>query len=140
MLTVQWQLLTPHLGAAVPAILDEWSSDLKEEYEQLLQIGANEWQRLAQGCDLESAQYAVPLGFGLRYTLELNAREAMQLIELRSGREGHTSYRAIALAMHAQISEVHPAIGLAMQHVDHSQTPGLERLLSEVRNEKRKPS
>ena len=43
--------------------------------------------------------------------LDLNAREAMQLIELRSGREGHPSYRAVAHEMHAQIAAVHPAVG-----------------------------
>ena len=36
--------------------------------------------------------------------LDLNAREAMHLIELRSGREGHPSYRAVAHEMHAQIA------------------------------------
>ena len=33
--------------------------------------------------------YALCLGYRIRYVLDLNAREAMQLIELRSGREGH---------------------------------------------------
>jgi hypothetical protein len=40
--------------------------------------------------------------------LDLNAREAMQLIELRSGRKGHPSYQADVHEMHAQISSVHP--------------------------------
>ena len=35
------------------------------------------------------ALYALCLGYRIRYVLDLNAREAMQLIELRSGREGH---------------------------------------------------
>ena len=37
---------------------------------------------------------------GSATTLDLNAREAMHLIELRSGREGHPTYRAVAQAMH----------------------------------------
>ena len=52
--------------------------------------------------------YALCLGYRIRYVLDLNAREAMQLIELRSGREGHPSYRAVAHEMHRQIAEVHP--------------------------------
>ncbi len=40
--------------------------------------------------------------------LDLNAREAMHLIELRSGREGHASYRAVALEMLDPIAAVHP--------------------------------
>ena len=41
--------------------------------------------------------------------LDLNAREAMHLCELRSGREGHPTYRAVAQAMHERIAAVHPA-------------------------------
>ena len=58
-----------------------------------------------------AAPYALCLGYRIRYVLDLNAREAMQLIELRSGREGHPSYRAVAHEMHAQIAAVHPAVG-----------------------------
>ena len=36
-----------------------------------------------------AAAYALCLGYRIRFVLDLNAREAMQLIELRSGREGH---------------------------------------------------
>ena len=47
--------------------------------------------------------------------LDLNAREAMQLIELRSGREGHPGYRAVAHEMHALIEAVHPSVAGAMR-------------------------
>ena len=57
----------------------------------------------------------------------------MQLIELRSGREGHPSYRAVAHEMHAQIAAVHPAVAAAMSHVDRETEPRLERILSEMR-------
>ena len=40
----------------------------------------------------------------------MNAREAMHLTELRSAREGHASYRAVAQAMHDAIADVHPTI------------------------------
>ena len=70
--------------------------------------------------------------------LDLNAREAMHLIELRSGVEGHPAYRAVAHRMHALIAEHHPAVAAAMTHVDHSAEPRLERLLSEMRQESRR--
>jgi thymidylate synthase ThyX len=70
--------------------------------------------------------------------LDLNAREAMQLIELRSGREGHPSYRAVAHEMHAQIAAVHPAVAGAMRHVDVKTEPRLERILSEMRTQARR--
>ena len=79
------------------------------------------------------ALYALCLGYRIRYVLDLNAREAMHLIELRSGREGHPGYRAVAHEMHRQIEQVHPAVAQAMRHVDTTAEPRLERILSEMR-------
>ena len=59
----------------------------------------------------------------------------MQLIELRSGREGHPTYRAVAHEMHAQIAAVHPAVAGSMRHVDTDTEPRLERILSEMRTQ-----
>jgi thymidylate synthase ThyX len=69
--------------------------------------------------------------------MDMNARAAMQMIELRSGREGHPSYRAVAHEMHRLIAEAHPAVGAAMRHVDRETEPRLERILSEMRTEAR---
>jgi thymidylate synthase ThyX len=99
------------------------------------EVSAAEWERLAgEGREREAA-YALCLGFRIRYVLDLNAREAMQLIELRSGREGHPSYRAVAHEMHRLIAQVHPAVGAAMTHVDTTAEPRLERILSEMRTQ-----
>ena len=73
--------------------------------------------------------------YRIRYVLDLNAREAMQLIELRSGREGHPSYRAVAHEMHRAIGEHHPGVAGAMSHVDDEAEPRLERILSEMRTQ-----
>ncbi|HSO98536.1 MAG TPA: FAD-dependent thymidylate synthase, partial [Solirubrobacteraceae bacterium] len=135
MLTVQWQPLGPDLGAGVPEQVDE--AGLGDEYRRALETSEREYHRLA-GCGLTAAApYALCLGFRIRYILDLNAREAMQLIELRSGREGHPSYRAVAHEMHAQIASVHPAVARAMSHVDTSAEPRLERILSEMRTQLR---
>ena len=64
----------------------------------------------------------------------------MHLCELRSGREGHPTYRAVAQAMHERISQVHPAVAAAMDHVDHSSEPRLERILAEMRQHERRAS
>ena len=77
-------------------------------------------------------------GYRLRYVLDMNAREAMHLVELRSGREGHPGYRAVAHAIHGEIARVHPAVAEAMDHVDTGSEPRLERILSEIRTESRR--
>ena len=80
----------------------------------------------------EQAQYAVALAFRIRYVMQMNAREAMHLIELRSGPQGHPSYRRVAHEMHRLINEVagHTTIAGAMTYVDFSDTD-LERLEAE---------
>ena len=78
------------------------------------------------------SQYVVALAFRISYTMQMNAREAMHLIELRSGPQGHPSYRRVAHAMARLIREQagHRAIADAMQYVDFSDTD-LERLEAE---------
>jgi thymidylate synthase ThyX len=132
MLTVQWQSLTPDLGADVPEQVE--LAGCGDDYRRALELSAREYRRLFDAGLRTAAPYALCLGYRIRFILDLNAREAMQLIELRSGREGHPSYRAVAHEMHAQISAVHPAVGALMTHVDRETEPRLERILAEMRS------
>ncbi|MGH2956244.1 MAG: FAD-dependent thymidylate synthase [Solirubrobacterales bacterium] len=136
MLTCQWQRLTPDLGAGVPEEVGD--AGLGDDYQRALEISRGEFDRLSNAGLRDAAPYAICLGYRIRYVLDLNAREAMHLIELRSGREGHPTYRAVAHAMHERIATVHPAVAAAMTHVDHSQEPRLERVLSEIRTHRRR--
>ncbi len=133
MLTVQWQRLTPHLGAGVPDEVQ--AAGCGDLYRHALEVSRSEWERLVGEGREREALYALSLGYRIRYVLDLNAREAMQLIELRSGREGHPSYRAVAHEMHRLIAQVHPAVAGAMTHVDTEAEPRLERILSEMRTQ-----
>jgi thymidylate synthase ThyX len=135
MLTVQWQSLTPDLGAAVPEQVE--LAGCGDDYRHALEISRREYERLVGRGLASAAPYALCLGYRIRFILDLNAREAMQLIELRSGREGHPSYRAVAQEMHAQIASVHPAVAASMSHVDRSTELRLERILSEMRAQAR---
>ena len=103
LLTCQWQQLGCDLGAEIPEeVIDAGYGDA---FREGLEVSRTEFERLrSQGFE-QQATYAVSLAYRIRYLLDLNAREAMHLIELRSGREGHASYRAVALEMYEQISE-----------------------------------
>ncbi|WP_320672296.1 FAD-dependent thymidylate synthase [Patulibacter defluvii] len=135
MLTVQWQRLTPELGAEVPDEVERAGGG--DDYRRALARSAEAWQALVDAGRPREASYAVALGYRIRYVLDLNARAAMQLIELRSGREGHPSYRAVAHEMQRLIGEVHPTVAAAMRHVDTTTEPRLERMLSEMRADAR---
>jgi thymidylate synthase ThyX len=133
MLTAQWQALTPHLGAEVPDEVE--LAGLGGEFRGALERSRDSWQGLLDAGLEAQAPYALCLAYRVRYVLDLNAREAMHLIELRSAREGHAAYRAIARQMHEQIAAVHPAVAAAMTHRDDSDEPRLERLAAESRRE-----
>jgi len=136
MLTCQWQRLSPDLGAGVPEELRE--AGVAGEFERGLEISRAEYERLAGAGLTEQAPYALCLAYRIRYVLDLNAREAMHLIELRSGREGHPTYRAVAQAMHERIAAVHPGVAAAISFVDSSTEPRLERILSEIRTQRKR--
>ena len=76
----------PDLGAGVPEEVGE--AGVGDEYPRALEISRTEFERLADAGLRDAAPYALCLGYRIRYVLDLNAREAMHLIELRSGREG----------------------------------------------------
>ena len=136
MLTCQWQRLGPDLGAGVPDEVREAGAG--DEFERALEISRTEYERLATEGLRDAAPYALCLAYRIRFVLDLNAREAMHLIELRSGREGHPGYRAVAQAMHERIAAIHPAVAAAMTHVDESEEPRLERILSEIRTQRKR--
>ena len=133
LLTVQWQELTPRLGADMPE--EVGLAGCGGAYSEALEVSERAWEELRSAGAGPAAQYALCLAYRLRFVLDMNAREAMHLIELRSGDQGHPSYRAVAQEMHRLIAEVHPSVAAAMQHVDLTTEPRLERLLAEMRTE-----
>ncbi len=129
LLTIEWQPLTADLGFDVPEVVRE--AGLADRYEESLFRSADLFNDV-RGEFPEQAQYCVALAFRIRYVMQMNAREAMHLIELRSGPQGHPSYRRIAHEMARLIREQagHQVIADAMTYVDFSETD-LERLEAE---------
>ena len=69
----------------------------------------------------EQASYAVSLAYRVRFVMQMNAREAMHLLELRTSPQGHPAYRQVCQEMHRLIAEEagHRALAAAMRYVDH---------------------
>lgn len=126
---LNWQLLTPRFGYAVPELVEK--AGLVDQFEQCFDISLKLYSILQEaGYHLE-AQYATLLGHKMRWKITFNARQAFQMIELRSAPQGHAGYRKVAQEMHEKISEVHPLVGEAMKFVNQDEDPELGRLSAE---------
>jgi len=138
MLTLDWQELTPRHGYEVPAELEE--AGLAGSFREVLDRCAELWEKIHEELPLE-AQYVVPMAFRIRYVMQMNAREAMHVLELRSSPQGHPVYRRIAQEMHRQIAEVagHRAVAELMRYVERGEAT-FGRLDSERRAESRRAS
>src|SRR5579862_8885401 len=136
MLTIEWQQLSPRHGYDVPEpVLD---AGLDTRFDDAMERSAALYDVLAERFP-EQAVYAVSLAYQMRYVIQMNAREAMHLCELRSSPQGHPSYRRIAQSMHRLIAEQagHRAIAAAMRYVDYGDSD-LERLEGERAAEARR--
>jgi thymidylate synthase ThyX len=136
MLTIEWQPLTPRHGYEVPEAITE--AGQVDAWDAAMHRSAALYDTLLPAFPAP-ASYAVSLAFRIRYTMQMNAREAMHLCELRSSPAGHATYRRVAQEMHRLIAQQagHLAIAEAMTFVDHD-TYELERLAAERAAEARR--
>ncbi len=130
LLTLEWQPLGPAHGYVEPAAIEEAGAlaDWRAVMDESAQLHAT----LTAAGLTDAAPYAVVMAYRVRFYMDMNAREAMHLIELRTAPQGHPSYRRVCQRMHCAIADIagHHAIADAMRFVDHSEVE-LERLQSE---------
>jgi thymidylate synthase ThyX len=136
MLSIEWQPLGPFLGYDLPEVVAE--AGMTQAFESSLARSRQLYDAIAPLFP-EQAAYAVALAYRIRYVMQMNAREAMHVLELRSGQQGHPVYRRVAQDMHRLIAERagHRLIAEAMTFVDHG-AHELERLDAERRAEARR--
>jgi thymidylate synthase ThyX len=136
MLTIEWQRLTPRHGYVRPDLIDACGGT--GIFDAAMERSAALHDDLAPVFP-EQASYAVAMAYRVRYVMQFNAREAIHMIELRSGPQGHPSYRRVALEMHRLIAEQagHTAVAEAMSHLTR-EAPALERLAAERHAEARR--
>jgi thymidylate synthase ThyX len=139
LLTLEWQPLSTLHGSVKPLEISEAGFDA--EWDEVMQRAETLFAEAREHGVGEAASYVVPMAFRIRFVMQMNAREAMHLIELRSSPQGHPAYRRIAHEMHRLIGEHagHAAIGGAMRYVDYSDVD-LERLEAERRTEAKRRS
>jgi len=119
MLTQERQLLTPYLGYEIPQeIIDAGYESAVIQALELPIVAL--YEEVRERCGGWVAQYVVPFGFKLRWTMGMNLREAQHMLELRTIPQGHPSYRKICQEMARQIMQEHPWIEEALRYVDYN--------------------
>lgn len=141
MLTIDWQSLTPQHGYVLPDAVVE--AGLAAPFEDAMERSAALHSSLAEVFPQHQAAYAVSLAYRVRFAMQMNARELMHVVELRTSPHGHPAYRQVCQEMHRMVAEEagHRAIAAAMSHVDYA-TYDLERLEAEraAETRRRQPS
>jgi thymidylate synthase ThyX len=134
-LTIEWQRLTTNHGFEVPSQIDE--AGLRSDWDRVMEASARMEHELLEAGLPDVAQYAVSMAYRIRFVMQMTAREAMHLTELRSQPAGHPVYRRVAQAMHREIAAVHPAIGGSFTYMSEDEVD-LERLEAERRTERKR--
>ena len=137
MLSIDWQNLTTTHGHTRPDAIGE--VDGMSDWNRVIEESADLHARLESAHTTLVAQYAVAMAYRIRFYLQMNAREAMHVIELRTSPQGHPAYRRVCQKMHRLIAEQagHRAIAESMKFADHSSVE-LERLDAERASERRR--
>ncbi len=137
MLTIDWQSLSPYHGYTRPALVD--AAGMADPFDEAMRRSAALHDVLAEDFP-DQAPYAISLAYKIRFSMNINARAAMHMLELRTTPQGHPSYREVGQEMHRLIAEEagHHAVAEMMRFVDHSPETDLERLQAERRAEGRR--
>ncbi len=135
MLTIEWQPLSTRHGYVRPAAVD--AAGVDESFDAVMARSARLYEAVSAEFS-DQASYAVALAYRIRYSMQLNARAAMHMLELRTTPQGHPAYRRVCQRMHTLIATEagHAAVAELMSFVDHADDGGLGRLDAEKRAEK----
>ena len=120
LLTLEWQPLSTRHGWVVGDEIAE--AGALADWTRVMDDSAALHAALAGAGLAAVAPYSVAMAYRVRYYMELNAREAMHMLELRTAPQGHPAYRRVCQVMHRLIAEQagHTALAAAMRHVDYS--------------------
>ena len=137
LLTLEWQPLSPRHGCTEPAAIEEVGA--LDDWRAVMDESADLHDRLVAAGLRDIAPYGVVMAYRVRFYMDMNAREAMHVIELRTAPQGHPAYRRVCQLMHRAIDQVagHRAIAAAMRFADHTEVE-LERLQAERAMERKR--
>ena len=94
LLTLEWQRLTPHHGYAMPEAVG--GSGGADDWRRVMEAAAALPTPSRRAACPQSRLTRCPMAYRIRFYMEMNAREAMHCIELRTSPQGHPAIAASA--------------------------------------------
>lgn len=112
MATQTRQLPSPSHGYSMP---DEFARyGVQAEFDACMTRAAEVYQHLAPTYPY-IASYVLPLAYRCRVLITWNLREIYHFVQLRSAKQGHTSYRRIAQEIYHLLARHHPLLAQYMR-------------------------
>lgn len=118
MMTQSRQRFTPTLGFNMPE--DLVRAGFEDKAKACVAKAVALYEALAPEFP-EAASYATLHGSRVRWTMGINDRALMHMIELRTTPQGHPSYRRVCAMMHDAVSARSAWRGAAMKFADHGE-------------------
>jgi thymidylate synthase ThyX len=118
MMTQSRQAFTPTLGFNMPE--DLVRAGFEDKAKACVQKAVALYE-LLRADHPEAASYATLHGSRVRWTMGINDRALMHMIELRTTPQGHPSYRRICAMMHDAVAARSAWRGEAMKFADHGE-------------------
>ena len=103
LLTLEWQPLSTRHGYTEPAAIEE-AGALDDWREVMDAIGGAVRSARGRRAARRRARTRVVMAYRVRFYMDMNAREAMHVIELRTAPQGHPAYRRVCQLMHRAIA------------------------------------
>jgi thymidylate synthase ThyX len=119
MLTMERQLLSTRNGfVELHPILEEIKAD--PLVRECADISSDLYEKIRAEQGREIAQYPVLFGHNIRFAQGFNDRQAVFYWELRTGKQGHPSYRAVCQNMHKLLEKRSPWRAKMVKFADHN--------------------
>jgi thymidylate synthase ThyX len=115
MLTQQRQPLSTRHGYALPPEVEQ--AGQAPRYREAMERAAQAYEAIAAEFPAE-AQYVVPMAYRIRWSMTVNLRSLIWLVELRSAPQGHPAYRKMAQELYHAVESVHPRLAPLFAFVD----------------------
>ena len=87
---------------------------LETEFHSSMEMARDAYSEIHKRHPLEAA-YVLPLAYRRRVLFTWNLREMFHFVQLRSARQGHTSYRSVAQEVYRELERVQPLLARYMR-------------------------